>query len=291
MSLRDKILYWDRHGRVCHAVNCMTKVISVRDLMLEKDFPEIRSSKSIVFVHRFTYQTGVVARFESNLSNLELTYNGNHLCIGLKCDCNDGFSCDCMDYNLRIMCKVIMTALDGVYPIQDRPLIAGNYTNEGVITENYSTYFLSSSAAVSAPAPVSAMPVAPAVSSAPSSAALDRKGETCQDFCEHCHAPDLLCRCYVPMLSKRAFLYQLRCFPLCNACLVFSRACECNFNILGLYAFYCSTARQYKVLRRMNEIKRIAYLAFCNRSVCFNCNKKAEYCICEKPYRVVYPKV
>lgn len=267
----------------------MTKVISVKDVLLEKDFPEIKSSKSIVFVHRFTYQTGIVARFESNLSNLELTYNGNHLCIGLKCDCNDGFSCECMDYNLQILCKVVMTALDGVYPLQDRPLIAGSYSGDGLITENYTAYFLSSSAAL--PAPVSSsMPVASAVTAVPVSSSILQKRETCQDFCEQCHAPDILCRCYVPMLTKRAFLYQLRCFPLCNACLVFARACECNFNILNLYAFYCSTARQYKVLRRMNEVKRIAYLAFCNRSVCFNCNKKAEYCICERVYKIIYPK-
>lgn len=228
----------------------MTSKVDVKDLILEKDLPEITSSRSIVYFHKYIYQTDVTTKLNSNYDNLEFTYLGDKLCIGLKCDCIDAFSSYCLKVNLPVLCKTLMTAIDGSYPLPDVEV-----QNSGLKEEerNYDIF-----------------------------------GNL---FCCVCKTPPFLCVCLEEPYDRIAFVLELKSLPLCESCLNFKKKCSCNFKIQRLYKFYRSCVVNGKILKRMNEIKRLAYLGSCSVQVCFNCNRYSLHCICDENYRITYPSI
>lgn len=242
MSYEDKIRHWERHERHCDAVNCMTTSIKLEDIIFEGDLPETSTAKSMLFFHKFIYQTDCTVKLLTQMDNLEFTYNDNKLCITLKCDCLDSFSSACCDMNFNILCKVIMTAIDGTYPLSTPPLDAASRCLDGFN----------------------------------------------ESFCMFCFTGRLLCKCLEKELTKEEFLAELHFFPACHACLKLRRGCVCNFNFHKLYRYYRKQALEGKILKKLNQIKRIAYIGSSNVPVCFNCNRIARFCICEPAYQLLY---
>lgn len=220
----------------------MTGTIKVEDIIFEGDLPEVSTSKSLKFWHKFIYQTDVDVKLVTQLDVLQFSYNNDKLCIALKCDCTNAFSGSCCQTNFGILCKVIMTAIDGTYPLADSPVKTVSRCVDGMHDQ----------------------------------------------FCSDCFTGRLLCRCLERRLSKKKFLAELIFFPACGACKVLSKHCECNFNFFKLYRFYQKLAADGKILRKMNEIKRIAYLASSNVSVCFNCSRISRFCMCEPAFQIHY---
>lgn len=246
LLLEDKIQSWERHKKSCKAANCMTLNINLNDLIFEKDYPEVTSSRSIVYFHKFIYHADTNVELATDFKNLELTYIDNKLCIGLKCDCLAAFSVQCFDMNLAILCKVIMTAIDGSYPLSDVGSSVG-LKNEAVVDVFN------------------------------------------QHFCGRCYSPVFLCLCLEEALTKEAFLQKLKQLNICNACLYLQKGCTCNFKIYKLYKFYKKRIINGKVRKRLNEVKRLAYLAASSVSVCLNCNRVSIKCLCENNFQITYP--
>lgn len=220
----------------------MTTAIKVQDIIFEGDLPQASTSKSMLFYHRFIYQTNTDAKLVTQFDNLEFTYNNDKLCIALKCDCLDSFSNTCCDLNFNILCKVIMTAIDGAYPLQSPSFDVASRCVDGFN----------------------------------------------DSFCMFCFTGLLLCRCLEKALTKEEFLAEIKFFPACEACLKLSKGCECNFNFHKLYRYYMRKTSEGKILKKLNQVKRIAYVGSSNVSVCFNCNRIARFCICDPAFQLLY---
>lgn len=83
--------------------------VDLRDISFERNAKD--------WIHKIMYTVPNAHDLESNVKNVELSYFDNDLTITITCDCCDPFSIDCMDFNLPLLCKTIMTALDGTYPL------------------------------------------------------------------------------------------------------------------------------------------------------------------------------
>lgn len=218
----------------------MTTVLDVRDLNFVKDMPEASTSRSIRFYHKIIYQTNSNAKLTTDVPNLEFTYPAEKLCITLRCECLDAFSAVCLDMNFNTLCKVIMTAEDGTYPLSTSPEF------------------------------------------------LKYKDALDQDFCMMCFTGRLLCRCRVREMSRHEFLAEIKHFPACDACLQLSKNCSCCYKFYRLFRYYKRQVREGKVLKKLNEIKRLAYLGGSSCTVCFNCSRIAKFCICDHSYQLLY---
>lgn len=123
-----------------------------------------------------------------------------------------------------------------------------------------------------------------------SSDELQEEKEEINGICKECHTPIFLCCCLGLAMSKSEFLFQLQNFSLCNACASCMPNCVCKYKVWLLYRYYEKCIVNNLVPKRMNEVKRLAYLSSCNVQICLNCNKVALYCICDGYYKKVFPE-
>lgn len=228
------------------------------DIAFLKDYPELNTDSTIVFYHKFVYLTNVTEKLYCSFSNIDFSYVDDCLCITLRCACDNEFSEACLASNFRILCKAIMQVVDGAYPFSMVSSFSSLSSVESLEKEER------------------------------------RKSEENLDgfnvqFCKDCFTPILLCSCLSSCLNKEDFLNQLQVFPLCRACLLFQTQCTCRYQVLRLYNFYSKYNVDNKVPKRLNELRRIAYLASCNVQVCFNCNRYNLQCICEPSFRKIFP--
>lgn len=265
MSLRDKIRYWEEHRSNCTAVNCIATVVSVADVIFLKDYPELNDQSTISFYHKFTYMTNVTEKLNCFDKRVEFTYLHGCLCVTVKCDCTEEFSLKCLMLNFGLLCKAVMLALDGTYPFStsvspissDKLPFCSEENEENEKKEEEEDGFQ-----------------------------LDVFNRR---FCSLCFTPILFCSCITDALSQTEFLDQLQCYNLCAACNNFSPECECNFKIYELYQYYSKFIVNGKICKRMNEVRRLAYLSSCNIKICLNCNRAAFYCICDMVYKKYFP--
>ncbi|ALB78197.1 E3 protein [unidentified adenovirus] len=260
LSLQDRIRYWNRHAKDCSAVNCMTESISAMDIVFESNYPEYKSGQSIVFCHRFSYMTTKTANcdLQCNYENVDLLHVDNDLCIILRCYCDNEFSDKCIDLNLKFLCKLVMTVLDGTYPFPST-----------------STSSLDSGGKLQ-------------VKMTNTTQEKIMKDVLQNKFCSDCYTPILLCNCMEEALTRLDFLEQLSTFPLCKNCLSFQKGCYCPFAIYKLFQFYYTKVKNGLVRKRLNDVKRLAYLASCNVPMCFNCNRSYMHCLCCDEYQILY---
>lgn len=256
--LQDKIRYWEKHQSECGAVNCIASVVSVMDIAFLKDYPELNIDSTIVFYHKFVYLTNVKEKVCCNFSNIDYSYIDDCICITLKCDCNNEFSEACLASNFKVLCKAVMQVIDGAYPFSMVSSFSSLSSVDSLKKEERRN----------------------------SEENLD--GFNVQ-FCKECFTPILLCSCLSLSLNKEDFLKELQVFPLCQACLFFLPECKCRYKLFSLYNFYSKYVVDNKVPKRLNELRRLAYLASCNVKVCLNCNRYNLQCICESSFRKIFP--
>ncbi|AEC32104.1 E3 protein [Raptor adenovirus 1] len=262
LPLQEKTQSWEAHRMECKAVNCIALTTDVIDVVFLKDYPEIRTGTSVVFCHKFSYTTNVHEKLVPITDNVDFDYTNDCLCITVKCLCTDEFSVACLASNFRILCKTVMQAIDGAYPLSmasnsadSLPALLQKEEKEEHLEED-DDHLLDG---------------------------FDKK------FCERCYSPPFLCACSVLALSKQEFLQQLSVLNLCYACQHFSKMCTCRYRVGLLYKFYRDHIVDNMIPKRMNEVKRLAYLASCNVKVCFNCNRYYLRCVCDADYQILFP--
>lgn len=205
-------------------------------------------------LHSILYQTHLTNRLEANHSRVKFDYIEEKLLIRVDCKCENAFSEACMNANLPLLCKSYITAFEGAYPS------SSSASNSTLLIKTADTK-------------------------------LGRYYEAdnfnnC--FCDICYCPIYYCCCVEPAMDSEEFLAKLRTFPLCRACEVLGENCNCGYKIKDLYKYYMSKVYNGKVLKRLNEVRRLAYISSCNCGVCLNCNRHFERCICDDDYRMFY---
>lgn len=238
-------------------MNCIVKEANVTDLVFLKDYPELIEN-SVTFFHKISFLTSSKEEYSYNGDDLvDFSYIDGSLCISVKCQCESEFSPTCVVALLKILCKIVMIVQDGAYPLS----------------------------CMSLPFPLGC-----------SLSKIEEEEENNLDgvnrkFCSDCHTPELYCTCLASAFNKTQFLAQLTNFNLCHACATFMPGCKCRHRLYFLYKFYFSKIVDGKIARRLNDVKRLAYLSSCNVQICFNCNRAANHCICDASFRVLYPAV
>lgn len=226
----------------------MTTAINLANIIFERDLDAVN-------LHRIVYYTDVSAKLHVSAENVELSYCEDKLVITIICKCADPFSVDCMDTNLPLLCKTVMVALDGTYPLPPSPSVRSRLQIKSNNVALGSCY---------------------------------RADIFNNKFCELCFSPIYLCSCVDDVLTKEEFMAKLHVFDLCIGCMQYDKNCTCGFKIYYLHKYYRSFAYNGKVPKRLNDIKRIAYLASCNVDVCLNCNRYSMKCVCDKEHRMYY---
>ncbi|QER78612.2 E3 [Psittacine adenovirus 5] len=254
LTLQDKIQLWRKHRSECKAVNCIAEEAKVEDIVFVKDYPEVIDC-TIGFFHKLNYLTSVkeILVYEGQ-DPVEFFYDDGNLCVSVKCDCDQTFSNGCILHMFHILCKAVMLVEDGAYPLS----------------------------CMSFPPPLGCS--LPRIEEEE----INLDGAN-RKFCDECNTPELYCSCLDAALNKTQFLAQLSSFKLCHFCATFMPGCRCRHKIFFLYKFYSSFIIDGKVPKRLNQVKRIAYLSTCNVQVCLNCNRMYTHCICDSSYRKIYP--
>ncbi|AAC64537.1 E3 protein [Turkey adenovirus 3] len=257
LSYQDRIRYWTKHKHECQSINCMTDVVNVMDLVFDCDYPEFKSGSSVMFSHRFSYLTDCKNKTILPLvdENCELMLVNDEICVVVKCYCDEEFSDHCLTINLKLMCTLVMKLIDGAYPLPPSPadLPASACVATALKNENKRDFLHNS-------------------------------------FCNKCRIPVLLCLCTENALTKEEFMHQLVNFPLCSNCFKGNSDCSCAFYICKLYSFYRSRVSSGLVRKKLNDVKRLAYLGSCNVDMCINCGRSLKDCLCSEAYQLLYKK-
>lgn len=100
---------WDEHAVKCHAVNCLTSRLDIRDIKVCLNDN----------CHKFCYSYDSHIDLLSTTRNVEIIQSESDTTIALKCTCNEAFTEDCIRVNLDLLCKLVMIIIDGTYPLLD----------------------------------------------------------------------------------------------------------------------------------------------------------------------------
>ncbi|AAF86939.1 E3 [Frog adenovirus 1] len=263
---------WESHKKDCRAVNCITKSVSLKNVVFEADGP-VENDDSIVFLHRFVYKgpkSGHV--FPLLETNVFFSFaKNNDVIIAVSCSCLTPFSDSCFALNMPLFCKAVMLYNDGTYQLeaagdsQDTSSSLEEQEEEEDENENVEQHQTA----------LQTLQLA--------------KDSYNRPFCQFCFKPEIMCSCVLLPMSKHEIKKICGFIPRCRYCKEEKMMCTCGLNLFYLIKFYRSLINHGRISKNLWDFKKIAYLKRCNASVCYNCSMLLSFCVCPSDKQVTYP--